>query len=226
MNRKSRIHGVAPVVNASAADDDADERLAREALRFIERLERRARLELVIEIGDFLVDKFFSGQLDLARSFSPTKARALNRLIKLAATRDIGETQLRSAVGLSVQYRTLPVSVRDRLTVRQHQALLPVKDPQSKSKLARRALSEKLTGLALARLVRQEHGPAARGRTPKGELERSLGDAKRALVSAMVENALEPAKVRALDPELRTRLLRDARTLRERIERITDALSR
>lgn len=210
----------------AAADDDGEaERLAEEALRHIERLERRAKLELVIEIGDYLVEHFFEGNLDLARSFSPVKAKALKRLEELAPTRDIAPSQLRIAVSMSAQYRALPAAVRDRLTVRQHRALLPVKDGQEKSKLARRALADKLSGPALSEIIRRAHGPAKTGPKPQGELERAINAARRALVSAMVENALEPAKVRALDPALRARLAREARTLRERIERISDALA-
>lgn len=204
---------------------NADEALAQEALGVIVRLERRARLELVVEVGEYIVTRFFGGKIELARSFSPTKPEALARLIKLAPSREISASQLQSAIALAVQYRSLPGTVRDRLTVRQHQALLPVKDAQEKTKLARRAISEKLSGPALTLVVRSQQGPARRGPKPMGELERSVSAAKRALVSSLVENALEPAKVKALDPALRTRLLRDARTLRERIERITDALA-
>ena len=44
-----------------------------------------------------------------------------------------------------------------------------------------------------------------------------------ALLAAIVTFAL--GKVRALEPELRARLSRETRTLRERIERIGDALA-
>ena len=67
--------------------------------------------------------------------------------------------------------------------------------------------------------------PARTGAKPQGEIEKAINAARRALVSSMLENALEPAKVRALDAALRARLAREARTLRERIERISDALA-
>lgn len=218
---KERSKVVVPVLE----DAEEAEELAEEALRFIARLERRANLELVIEIGDYLVSKFFGGQLDLARSHSPLKPTSLKMLERKAATMDIPVSLIKAAILLSAQYRALPAAVRDKLTVRQHRALLPVKEPQEKSKLARRALAEKLSGPALSRVVREEHGAVRPGPKAMGEVERSLAAARRALVSSMLENALEPAKVRALDGELRARLLREARTLRERVERITDALS-
>lgn len=224
MGKVSRGTGSVPVVHVPVESAAEAEALAQEALRFIARLARRADLELMIEIGDYVVEKFFAGQLDLARSSSPTKPVALKRLEQLAGLEEIPVSRLRVAISMSVQYRSLPVAVRDRLSVRQHRALLPVKDPQAKSKLAKQALSGKLSGDDLAKLVRSQHGPAQTGRKPMGELERSLSAARRALVSSLVENALEPAKVRALEPSLRARLARDARTLRERLERIADAL--
>src|SRR5262249_8329991 len=129
-------------------------------------------------------------------------------------------------VAMSVQYHALPAAVRDRLSVRQYRALLPLADERAKSKLARRAVSEKLSGDAISRIVRAEHGPARRGRQPMSELERALNAARRALVSSVLEQAVEPAKVRALDADVRDRLARDVRTLRERIELIGDALAR
>ena len=219
--RDSASSGVADHEDAAGADA-----LAHQALDHIVRLERRAKLEMVIEIGDYLTHVFFGGDLELARSHSPTKPRALSRLEELAPKRDIAPGQLRIAVAMATQYHALPEAVRDRLSARQHRALLPVQDPRLKSRLARRTLAEKLSGSDLELIVRREQGAAHTGRKPLGDVERAVNAARRALVSAVLEAALEPARVRTLPAEDRARLLRHARTLRERIERITDALTR
>ncbi len=227
MAKSDRVKSAALVIRArgGAGDNAEAERDVEDALRHIGRLERTATLALAVEIGDYLVREFCGGNLDLARSFSPLKDTAFRLLEERAPQIDMSAAQLRLAVAVSAQYRALPAALRDRLTVRQHRALLPVHDAQEKSKLARRAVSESLSGPALTELVRREQGPSKRGPKPLGELERSINAARRALVSATLEAALEPAKVRALAPELRARLARETRTLRERIERISDALA-
>jgi hypothetical protein len=93
------------------------------------------------------------------------------------------------------------------------------------AKLARRAVAEKIGGPELSKLIRSEHGAAHTGRKPKNEIQRRLDAAKRALVSSILEAALEPSKIRALPQDLRARLQHDVRTLRERIELVGDALS-
>lgn len=216
------------VLNAPKApvDDETDEdlRLAREALAFIARLERRATLELVIEVGDYLIKVFYGGNLELALSRNPLKARALGMLEDMAPELEIPASRLRYAVGMSVQYRELPAQLRDRLSARQHRALLPVKDARVRTRLARKAVDEKLAGDKLSTLVRSELGTAKLGRKPMAEVERAVAGARRLLGAATLEADTAKGRLRALPADTRERIRRDAVVVRERIEKILDGL--
>lgn len=214
-------------MTAKARDTDADERLVREVLAHIAQVSRRALIEGTAEIGDYLILKFFDGNLELATSNSPTKAEALKRLLERAGEIDTSAAYLRRAIRFSVQYRALPASVRDKLSMRQQLALLPVSDPQLKRKLAEEALSRGLTSDQLVRRIRQL-GPrkGGSGRQPLPELQRTTSAALRLLDSEAIDGALAPAALRALPDDARDAIRRTLVSLRERMERIADALGR
>ena len=210
---------------------DADERLVTEALRHIQNLTRRAVIEGTAEVGDYLISTFYAGNLDLASSNSPAKPNALAGLLERADTIDTSAAFLRRAIRFSLQYRSLPASVRDQLSMRQQLALLPVDDARTKKKLAEEALARGFTSAQLTRRVR-EVGPdgasrrANRGRPPLPELDRATRAAVRLLESGAVDGALTPAALRALPEASRDAIRRAVIRLRERLERIGDALGR
>lgn len=208
----------------SASELDEDERIAREALAYIARLERRATLELVIEVGDYLIKVFYGGDLELALSRSPVKGTALGLLEKMAPELEIPVSRLRYAVGMSVSYRELPEKLRDRLSARQHRALLPVKDARVRTRLARKAVDEKLAGDQLSTLVRSELGTAKLGRKPMAEVERAVAGARRLLGAATLEADMAKGRLRALPADTKERIRHDAIVVRERIEKILDGL--
>lgn len=209
---------------AKPEDDRAARALAVEVLEHIARLQRRSTLELVIEMGDYVREKLYGGDLRLAASHNPTKPVALGYLEQLAPEHGISVASIRLAVAMATQYHGLPSAVRDRLTARQHRALLPVKDAKARLSLARQAISGKLSGAKLSELARREVGPARTGRKALSDVERAVNAARRALVSAVLEAALEPARVKALPPDERSRIAQHVKTLRERLERISDAV--
>ena len=133
---------------------------------------------------------------------------------------------LKRVVPLSIQYREMRAGLRDELTVSQHLALLPIADAEVKERLAREAVDEKLKRKELDARVRAESSRKSRGRTPRTELEKAVPAARRLLLNAVLEGELTAARLRALAPAVRARLLVDLRAIRERIERISDALHR
>lgn len=213
--------------SAKGREAEADERLVREVLAHIQQISRRALIDGTAEIGDYLVLKFFDGNLELATSNSPTKGEALRRLLDRAGEIDTSAAYLRRAIRFSVQYRALPASVRDKLSMRQQLALLPVSDPQQKRKLAEEALTRGLTSDQLVRRVRQA-GPrkGGSGRQPLPELDRTTRAALRLLTGEAVDGALVPTALRALPEDARDTIRRTLVALRERVERIGDALDR
>ena len=201
-----------------------DDRLVQQALKRIAKITRRATVDIVVEVGDHLVQGFFGGDLELARSNQANKPESLRAVLRRVAEVDADASMVRRSIRLSVQYRDLPATLASRLSLRQHFALLPVADKKEKARLGARALAEKLNAVALERLVRAEHGPALTGRKPKSELARALGAARRALLTAAIEAELPILKLRAIDPAVREEMEEAVRAVRERLERISDAL--
>lgn len=227
MTTRRRTPAAARVTATATAmvlrDDDA---LVERAIAHVRGLARRGLLETAVAIGDYLVATFFDGDLELARSRRPTKPAALSRFLERADETEIAASLLRRSIALSAQYRSLPAPVRDRLSVSQHTALLPVDDAREKARLAAEAVARGLSKKEIEGIVRRdpEHAPT-RGRPPRSHLEKAVGAARRAL-SALIEGELTAARLRKLPPEVREGLARDLHAIRERSERIADALLR
>lgn len=205
-------------------ESDVQELVAR-AIVHVKRIAGRTVLAGAVEIGDYLLPTFFDNDVDLARK-KGAKPVALERFFEQAPQMDISQALLRRCIPIAIQYHALPASVRDKLSVRQHAALLPVDDAREKARLADQAARRDLSQKQIEELVRARPDRPRRGRPPKTELEKAVPAARRVLMSALIESELSATRVRQIDPEVRERLVRDLRAIRERTERIADALQR
>jgi hypothetical protein len=116
------------------------------------------QVEVIVRVGEYLLQNVY-GSLEEATSRSPAKSVSIQRLA--ARTSEFGMTPagLRRAVAISVQARDLGPALAGQLGVRQHHALLPLKDPAEKKQLAERAVDEGWTADELRRRVRKIHKP-------------------------------------------------------------------
>ena len=110
----------------------------------------------LLQIGYYLLNNFFDGDIDLALSRNPHKENSFRRLCQRPDL-VISSTHLVNAVKLVVQEKQLAgMTEFKELPVSHKIALLTVKDSRSKKLLARKALKEKLSVRALTREVREK----------------------------------------------------------------------
>lgn len=93
---------------------------------------------------------------------------------------------LNVAVRLVLQLRELPDDVGPRLSLAQHRALFPCREPETKRRLAERALEDKAAGDEVTEWVRAARGHAPRqGRPRLPAWYKTLKKSRSALESAM-----------------------------------------
>jgi hypothetical protein len=197
-----------------------------EAIREINAMWRQGGLNTIVAIGDYLIRIFYSGDLELAQSRSPTKEKRLSELFARVDELLISRHALQRAVPIALQYRALPRQLADGLSVEHHAALLPLPQIESKVALARRAVDDGWTSKELGREVRREKKPQPGGRPPGPELLKLSGRLVRTVRTADLAKLVKPSGVRQLDEKQRERLLADLYTVRAALERIEDALAK
>ena len=207
-------------------DEEADATLAE-----LSTLAGHKLLDLAVASGDLLIRRCYGGSLALARERGPLKVVVLDRIFERAAAFKLSPALLRRSIPLTVQYRDLPARTRQALTLPQHEALLPVRDLAEKKRLAEEALRSGLSRTQIEALVRGKvegrAGASSRtteGRPTKPYVVKAARIACRALVAAQVEADLATARIAGMSEAHIADLHRDLHTLRERIERIEDAL--
>ncbi len=173
-------------------------------------------LETVVEVGRYVLDTFFGGDVDAYRRRERDwpAFQALRERNDLAISR----TTLVKAVGVLMQLDDLPRELAEQLGVSKHHELLPVQDRETKVELAREAAENKLSATDLRRRVwevtRHQRRPSTRRPTSP---------------PARAVRAVE-LKVRALRKELEHggawELLDETERaqLKERVERVIDRL--
>ena len=134
--------------------DKVDTDLVDCAIREINDFVGERTLEFTLDLGEYLLDTFFSGKESnfRDRGRKPASFRALaNREDDLA----VSYSTLHSAVAVFVQYQLDLPACADELSVAHHRLLLPVKDNDLKKTLAIRAWKKKLSKRAFADEVRK-----------------------------------------------------------------------
>jgi len=121
-----------------------------------------------LEIGNYIFDNFFGGDLERVRSFNPHKESSFQKL----SERDdllMSKVNLQRAVQVAIQEkRLLPtVSAMKQLTFTHKTLLLPLKNDKKIEELANKAVEENLTTRELQELVKK-----AKAKQPKSNAGR------------------------------------------------------
>ena len=122
------LTGAALRLTRTTAITRGDDAVVNEAVRHLNRLWREGLLGTVVAVGDYLIEKFYGGSLDEARSQRPNKASALRKLLARAEELPVSPHALKQAVRVAAQYHELPPALAEGLTKTQHELLLPVAD--------------------------------------------------------------------------------------------------
>lgn len=141
--------------------------LIKQAIKTINSTTGRAELAAALEVGDYLLNCFFSGNIE-AYADREGEHTSFNRLAK---EKDLAVSAqwLRLAIRVTGQYASLPEDVRDRLPLSHHKLLLPLRDDTKRTKLATQAADGEWSKRQLeARLAkaRGERSGAGRPRIP------------------------------------------------------------
>jgi hypothetical protein len=109
------------------------------------------------DVGDYVLNTFFLGDPEFARSKNPNKNASYRALVEKCGTSalPVSKTWLNNAVGIALINRSLPQSASAfrALPSSFQQALLPLRDPDEVEKVAKVAASTALTCRELREMV-------------------------------------------------------------------------
>ena len=204
-----------------------EDNLVEQAVADIQRIWSQGLLSTVVSLGDYLIEKFYGGDVDQARSRRPHKAAAFARLLERAEELPVSVHALKQSVRIAVQYHELPRALADRLSKTQHEVLLPVADPAQRLELATEAAAHELSSRQLAEKVSQlgkPNGGHSVGRPPSPPVVRRVGALVRVLATPGLDEELGPSALSALDPTQVEAVREQVRWARELLARLDDAL--
>lgn len=167
-----RSTALAPVTSRAEPADHVVDRWVADLRRIVV----GGQVEILAQVGEYLIDHVFHGEAE-ARSTRAGKSMSIRRLADRAEEFGMNAGGLARAVPIALQVRALGKALAFRLGVRQHRALLPVKDHAEKKRLADTAIQENWTAAELQKQVRRVQRPHAGGRTKAPEVRRVVNRA-------------------------------------------------
>ena len=155
-----------------------DAQLLDEAVADLNQIYTTKALETARLIGKYILERFFGGDLNAFRS----QGRRHVSFRMLAARPDLkfSYTYLWTCVAVVEQFDNLPHDLAEALPLSHHRMLLPIRDPQKKVALAKRAVTEGLSKRAFAEAIRPR-------RTPKGSKRPILSPGQHPIARALTQ---------------------------------------
>ena len=153
--------------SAPAAERRANEVLVEQTIELLHAHERIVGQSFV-RIGEHLLEEYFGGDVDLARSHDPTKPRSYARLVARAgAETDWDVADFRRAVVIALVARSLPSAMVEKIAPSRLVRLAAIDDPTERTALANRVANGELDDLTFRELVSRASGADRRGGGPK-----------------------------------------------------------
>lgn len=169
------------------------------AVRYINERAARGGLELARDVGEYVLEHFFDGELTRFRDTRGQKPRPFRLLLE----RDdllLAPGAIYTFVRVAGQLRDLPRDTAGGLSLSHHRALLSLADLDQKVALARRALAEGWSKADLERRVRAQQPRRPQGRKRLPACVKATRRVARALDEAFSEPAV-PTELRNLGEE-------------------------
>jgi hypothetical protein len=149
-------------------DLEPDRDLLDRAVEHINGIYTAHGLRVARELGEYLVETFFGGDLDAAREQG--RGHASWRALASRSDLLVSHSHLWSTVQVLDQLRRLPDDIGSSLSMSHHRRLLVVKDEEARAKLAKEAVAERLNVKQLEAKVSEqraiEQAGETRGRKP------------------------------------------------------------
>jgi len=136
-------------MSSNALDTTASDAELDSAIAHLRSLNRRAFLEYVLQVGQFLVDRFFGGEFAAVHSFAANKAHSFAALLtrrraELAELNLSGAT-LRNYIAATEAYASLPQQTRAKLGLDHLRRLAAIKDVAERKRLGHDAATMQWT---------------------------------------------------------------------------------
>lgn len=147
-----------------------DEKQVDEAVAKINHILQDTLFKAVTAVGDYLFHVFFHDDPALVSSKDPNKTASFRALAeRCGAELPISKSWLHNAVGVAVMRRALPDGATYKLLPPSHQtALLPLRNPLTAEKLAKRATDKKMSVRQLKEVVNEEVAKGRDDESPRG----------------------------------------------------------
>jgi hypothetical protein len=173
------------MVGRSATETSADERLVQRTLARLGEHDRTVGMAMR-KVGAAVIDDYFGGDVELARSNKPTKPKSFARLVKLAAKEtEWTVADFRRAVTAERVARSLPRAIADALLPSYLVRLSSIDDPAVRVEVAKKIASGEVRGRAAEELVAKKSGGNPQGgRKRVAGPVRVIGDVERVMAAA------------------------------------------
>ena len=194
-----------------------------QAVRTVNGILLRKKLEVATELHRYVLDEFFAGEW---QNYHENKAGTRLAYDAFCARKDLsmGKEMLREMLRVGEQIAHMPGELANELTVAHHRALLPIQDEQQRRELAAKSLANNLTAEDLGNLVRQTH-PQPKGK--KGRPAYQLGF-KKFSQAFKASKLIDPARVAqeqsTYTPQQRKQMVERAQSLRQSAQNVLDVL--
>lgn len=211
------------------AEGGIDREMVEESVRHIRTVLAITVYKGAMEIGDYVLDRFFDGDVRLVGSKNPRKSASFRSLVERCGTSDlpISKTWLHSAVGIAVVRRSLPSATAFRELTPTHQSILLVlRNPELIETLAQRAVSEKLTVRELRAVVREQVAMRSTDSPPAESRKRSVLEVLQEVLDKLIVNrkAFAMAEIEQLPCVAADSALEVARELSIRLSELVEKL--
>jgi hypothetical protein len=177
-----------------------------------------------MEVGEYVLGKFFLNSPDLVRSKDPRKSASFRALANRCGTPElpVSKTWLNNAVGIALMTRLLPEKDQAfrALPPSYQESLLPLVDPVQVERVAKQASVKKMTFRQLRQLVAKERAKMTTPRTKSVAMPRLLELLESWLRCLDIDHdrsSIARANVEELSEEQREQALRQ-------VSRLIDAL--
>ena len=178
------------------------------------------------DVGNYVLDKFFGGDPELAKSKNPQKNASYRALTDRCGTSElpVSRTWLGNAVGVAVMLRRLPETARAfrQLPPSYQETLLPLRDPARIEEVADKVSTKDLSYRELRKVVAEERakipGVDSRGRPPTPVIAKTVNRALKLFSFEGNKRVFSKADVDALDEQERKRALKCAEGMIEQLK--------
>ena len=189
------------------------------AMLWLQRKKDQMEAELTLrakEIGDYLIDHFFEGDISQISSQNPNKNVSFRRLCERLDL-PFPETALRRFIHVAINFRLLPEEKAKLLPPSHHSVLYQVADPEERREIGIEAVEE---GLSVRELRRRVKGKGRRapgaGRKKESDFTRNW----KAMVNMMDTLSCEEMDNTDIDPHACRAMMDEADKVKRKLEEI------